>query len=289
MYSDALKERLRDPAYLDLHLTAVAAIGGIKAFPWYDAHFLQMFEAARRFVRMVRPEMMDRFEAAFDPVRTPRDFAVKQIEGLFPADVLARIRQEVADLPQSRLELHEVGSFGRDVVHDHPYFVDLQRQLTGMVSELAGRELEPGYNFLSLYGTMGRCAPHMDHPISMYTLDFCIDQSAEWPIWFSDVVDWPEADLINNFDADRLLATVPFREYVLRPNNAILFSGSGQWHYRDAMAQPGFCNLLFFHYYPKGCRDLVYFGNWPDMTDIPELQALVDVFAEAFPDHAKPR
>lgn len=288
MLSDAMRERLADPAYLDLHLAAIRAIRGIRAFPWYDAHFLQMFEATKRFLAQVRPDALQPFSEALDQVRTPRTFAVRQIENLFSADVQHSIRQTVASLPQASLELHEVQSFGRNVVHDHPYFLQLQQELLGQVSELVGCEVEAGYNFLSLYGNMGKCAVHMDHPISMYTLDYCIDQSAEWPIYFSDVVDWPTADLMNAFDGDSLIAdpAITFTPHVLKPNNAILFSGSSQWHYRKAMAQPGFCNLLFFHYYPKGCRELVYFANWPTLFNIPELAAICDVFAEAYPDQA---
>lgn len=282
MLSPQLKQRLKDPEYLDLHLTAIKAIQGIKAFPWYDAHFLQMFEAAKRYLAMVRPDKLDAFIAGFEPVRTPRDFAVKQVSELFAPDVLQEIRQVVANLPDAGLEMHEAESFGRKVVHDQPYFMQLQQDLVPLVGKLVGREVEPGYNFLSLYGNSGKCALHMDHPLSMYTLDFCIDQSHEWPIYFSDVVEWPGADLMNNWDADAILndPAIPFREYILRPNEAILFSGSSQWHYRKAMSQPGFCNLLFFHYYPKGCRELVYFGNWPELFAIPELNALCDVFAE---------
>lgn len=285
MVTAALKERLRDPDYLGMHLAAVAAVKEIKGFPWYDSQFLQMFEAARRYLREVRPDLLATFEAAFEPLRTPSDFAVGQIEGLFPAEVLQRIRDEVVALPAAQLELHERTTFGRNFVHDHPYFVELQRALLPRVSDMAGRELEAGYNFLSLYGTSGRCEPHLDQPISMYTLDFCIDQSAEWPIYFSDVIDWPIAEEMNAFDAEALLAdpAIRFTEYVLRPNNAILFSGSGQWHYREAMKQPGFCSLLFFHYYPKECGDLVLPASWPKVLGIPELGPLVDVLIEAFP------
>lgn len=285
MLSAAMKERLRDPSYLDLHMAAISAAQGVKAFPWYDAFFLQMFEAARRYLASVLPDQLAAFEAAFEPLRTPRDFRVRQVEGLFAPDRLQAIRDEVAKLPAAKLEPHELASFGRMVVHDHPYFVELQRELLPMASELAGCELAAGYNFLSLYGNSARCEPHMDQPVSMYTLDFCIDQSAEWPIYFSDVVDWPTAELMNTFDPAALLAdsAMPFTEYMLRPNNAILFSGSSQWHYRKAMPQPGFCTLLFFHYFPKGCEGLVRPEHWPEALSMPELGALVDVFAEAHP------
>lgn len=41
---------------------------------------------------------------------------------------------------------------------------------------------------------------------------------------------------------------------------AILFSGSSQWHYRDplpASCSQSFCNLAFFHFIPKGFGQLI--------------------------------
>lgn len=284
MVSALTRERLRDPAYLDLHLAGVMALRQVPEVPWYDAHFLRFFETAKLYLAAVRPDALERFEAGFAPLRTPPDFAVREIEGIFTPAILDDVRHEVASLPAATLELHELATFGRHVVHDHPPFLALQKAMTAQVSALAGCDLEPGYNFLSLYGNAGRCRLHMDHPVSMYTLDICIDQDVEWPIWFSEVIDWPDRHALAHFDAERVRQSVPLTPYVLRPNNAILFSGSGQWHYRDAMPAPGFCNLLFFHYFPKGCLDLVESSNWPGLFDIPELEPLIDLFREAHPD-----
>lgn len=288
MFSKEMRLRLRDPDYLDMHMAAASAIGNVKAFPWYDAHFLQFFEAAKRYLAIVCPQKLEQFCHAFAPLRTPADFAVKEISQVFVPEVLERVREEVRTIPEARLEQHETENFGRLVVYNHSYFTTLQEELLPMVSELVGCRLTAGYNFLSLYGSTGRCAPHMDHPNAMYTLDLCIDQDVEWPIWFSDRIEWPGSELMNNFDPDRLLREVPFRDYVLKPNNAILFSGSSQWHYRDAMPKPGFCNLLFFHYYPHGCENLVHFKRWPETLGIEELAPFCDLIAEAYADRYDP-
>ncbi|MCX7676784.1 MAG: hypothetical protein N2Z59_05340 [Alteraurantiacibacter sp.] len=284
MASQELSERLRDPAYRDLHLVAIMARRQVADVPWYDAHFLIFYETARVYLAEVRPDALKRFEEGFAPLRTPRDFRVHEIDGLFDADALAALRAQVAALPVAGLREDEMPTFGRHVVQDHPPFLALQKDLTARVSEWAGCALEPGYNFLSLYGKCGRCAMHMDQPISMFTLDICIDQDVEWPIWFSDVVDWPDRHALAGFDPEHIRQTLPFTPYVLRPGNAILFSGSAQWHFRDAMPAPGYCHLLFFHYFPKGCLDLVEASNWPRLFAIPELEVLIDLFREAYPD-----
>ncbi|MFC3097984.1 hypothetical protein [Alteraurantiacibacter palmitatis] len=284
MVSPDLRERLRDPAYRDLHLAAVMAMRQVADIPWYDAHFLRFYETAKLYLAAVRPDALECFVDGFAPLRTPPGFTVQEIEGLFGAAELEALRAEVAGLPAAKLRDDEIRTFGRHVVQDHPAFLALQRELTPRVSAWAGQEVEPGYNFLSLYGNSGRCALHMDQPISMYTLDICIDQDVEWPIWFSDVVDWPDSAAMAAFDAADVKARLPFTGYTLQPGKAILFSGSSQWHYRDAMPRPGFCHLLFFHYYPKGCLELVESSNWPRLFDLPELEPLIDIFREAYPE-----
>ena len=82
--------------------------------------------------------------------------------------------------------------FGRQVVHDHSELSKIQRTLTETVSSLVGEAVEPCYYFLSLYNNLGVCKVHMDAPLAKWTLDICIEQSAPWPIQFSQWVPWPE-------------------------------------------------------------------------------------------------
>jgi len=284
MLSDQLRERLREPAYLDLHLAAVAAVGTLGPVPWYDAHFLRCFEAAKIYLGHVRPDALARFVDGFAPLRPPPGAGLRKAAGFFSDEIHQRIRDVAANIPQRRLELHELEGFGRHVVHDHEWFSALQREVMPKVEELAGCALEPGYNFLSLYGGAGRCDPHMDEPISMYTLDYCIDQSEGWPIHFSQIVDWPTRELMHEFDPADVLGNpaIRFAPQVLEPNEALLFIGSSQWHYREAIKPGGFCNLLFFHYYPAGCDDLVRPRRWQQHFGLPELGPLVDLFAEIY-------
>lgn len=184
---------------------------------------------------------------------------------------------------KNRFELEQ---FGRHVIWDHPFFVDLQGKLLETVSAIAGRQLIPRYNFLSLYGGAGRCDPHMDEPISMFTLDYCIEQSEEWPIWFSKVVDWPTIDVMKAWDPEAIKAdeSLQFAPEMLKPNQAVVFNGSSQWHYRDSITPGGHCSLLFFHYFPVGAENLVEPSKWPRYFDIPELSPLCELFSEAGKD-----
>lgn len=284
MLNEATKTKLRDPDYFALHLKAAQAIREAACFQWYDSNFLRRFEAAKLYLAEVLPEKLAQFVDGFDPVRPPHDFAVQEISDLFDDEMRERIVAISRSVKSGDMitDDFERANFGRLVVWDHPYFLELQDTLTSRVSDLAGRQLEPGYNFLSLYGGEGKCDPHMDEPYSMYTLDYCIEQNCDWPIWFSRTVDWPTLETAREWDSGRLKddASLAFTPKVLKPNNAVFFSGSSQWHYRDAIPAGGFCSLLFFHYYPAGCEALVVPQKWSAHFGIPELEPLCDLFGE---------
>jgi hypothetical protein len=248
-------------------------------FPWYDSVWLANYERARRIVQAVRPEMDEEFVDAFRIFRTRSDFEPAVIERAFDDDTMNEIRCVARSLGPVDLELHEIRIFGRFVVHDHPFFTALQQQVAPLVSEAAGEPVEPMYNFLSLYTTHGVCPMHMDSPEAKWTLDLCIDQSGPWPISLSQVCPWPESIAHSRFDDgwDRRVrnsASVDFTSYALSPGQAIVFSGSSQWHYRDAIppAEPrAFCDLLFFHFVPRGTTELVKPANWARIFGIAEL------------------
>lgn len=286
MLDEAIRTKLRDPAYLDWHLAAVRATKNVGPMRWYDANFLRRFEVARAFLAIVNPGALEAFVRGFDRLKAPAGFEVGVFDDLFDAQT----RDEIAAISRTIKAGHrdssfqgewELENFGRQVIWDHPYLIDLQGRLLDVVSKAAGCQLVTGYNFLSLYGSGGLCRPHMDEPISMFTLDYCIEQSDEWPIFFSQPVDWPTVETVRDFDPEALKAdpALDFRPYVLKPNMALLFNGSSQWHYRDNIPAGGFCDLLFFHYYPAGCDDLVDPKGWArHFPGIPELAALCDLF-----------
>jgi hypothetical protein len=251
-------------------------------YPWYDSVWLETFEQAKDIVRRVRPQALAEFVQAFRVFETPLDFRVREFDTVFDDEVMTRIRALVHSIKPVELEMHEVQTFRRLVVHDQPLFTELQQTLIPRVSEAAGEPLEASYNFLSLYSAMGVCPVHMDSPEAKWTLDLCIDQSHPWPIHFSQVHPWSHlADKAWMGPAwDQEIRQDPlnhFETHILRPGSAILFSGSSQWHYRDAMPAGGsrpFCDLLFFHFIPKGTAELIKPGNWARLFDVAELTDL---------------
>jgi hypothetical protein len=258
--------------------------GKAAAANWYDAVWLAKYIEAKAIVARVAPSRLDEFVRAFEVLRPPAGYTGQRfVPGFFSPELIAHIRETIRQIPMDRLEMHEIKRFGRFVVHDWPEFTALQETLVERVSELAGEPVEPSYNFLSLYTKMGVCQPHLDAPSAKWTLDICIDQSEPWPISFSQIVPWPETlDELRAISFDTIKADpgLRFREEVLMPGDAILFTGTNQWHYRDALPPgPGkrFCELLFFHFFPRGAKELVYPSNWASTFGIPELAAMEGV------------
>ena len=51
-------------------------------------------------------------------------------------------------------------------------------------------------------------------------------------------------------DIARIKARETFAKVELRPNDAVLYSGTHQWHYRDRIPS-GTADLAFFHFVPE--------------------------------------
>ena len=244
--------------------------------PWYDSQWLTEYSAATSLIEDVRPEALSDFARTFDVLRTRSDFKVREFSQVFSDSVLMQIEQVISELEPTELELHEARTFGRFIVHDHPFLTELQHSIVDLASDAAGEAVEACYNFLSLYSKLGVCPVHMDSPKAKWTLDLCIRQSKPWPIYLSQVVPWPEGSDYDGEDWEELIKQAPGHEFVpytLEPGSAILFSGSSQWHFRDPLPGDGdqFCDLVFFHFVPLGMRELVHPRNWARLFNIPEL------------------
>lgn len=254
-----------------------------KDMQWYDSTWLRRYFAARAIVARVAPAKMSEFTNTLVVLRTDPEFTVRYLPKVLDDEALLAIREAVKAIPRDKLELHELKRFGRFVVHDWPIFTELQRGFTDRVSEWAGEEVEPCYNFLSLYTQKGVCEPHMDAPSAKWTLDICIEQSAPWPIHFSPILPWPDEQPNLGDDWQGHIKDDPaldFASAATLPGDGILFSGSSQWHYRDPIPRGqgrSFCDLLFFHYIPKGTAELVEPRNWARIFDIPELAAIPEI------------
>lgn len=247
-------------------------------YNWYDSKFLRQFDAAKRFLSLVAPDQLEGFVSGFDVLRTDPAFGVKHVDSVFDSETFRRVIETIHALRYVELEHYENESFGRSLLRHHPFFTELQSALSALVSEAVGEQVSPAYNFLSLYRGLGRCEPHLDQPSCKWTLDVCLEQSVEWPIYFSQVVNWPAEPPVTGPTIEELHAdaSLRFQSAVLKPNQGVIFSGSSQWHFRRPISGLGgdFCHLLFLHYLPAGAEPIADPDQWASHFAISELGIL---------------
>ena len=190
-----------------------------ESFPWYDSGWLHDYIAAVAYIEDKHPARLEGFVDAMTPLRTRPDFRTHLLPNLLDVALQSRIKVALPTLKPADLELHEIKTFGRWVVHDNPILTELQDRMTAVVSEVAGEAVE-------------------DAPSAKWTLDICIDQSEPWPIHFSQVQAWPRPGQHTHTDWEQRIRSDPanhFMTHVLEPGQAVVFSGSSQWHYRDPL------------------------------------------------------
>ncbi|MEH6604223.1 MAG: hypothetical protein V7711_01465 [Pseudomonadales bacterium] len=251
-----------------------------KEFPWYDSPWLEAYHRARRILEEVAPGKIADLESLLAPLRTSSEFTVRSLPKFLDQDIIAEFSEIIAELKQEQLERHEVFRFGRMVVHGHPRFTKFQCELTSRVSDAVGEEVEPSYNFLSLYNNLGVCEPHLDAPFAKWTLDMCISQSDIWPIYIAQVAPWPQPSDISKKEWQSEIKNGQqhqFEKYELNTGDAIIFGGSSQWHYRERIpraSKDNFCHLLFLHYVPLGASKILDPASWASTLAVPELDKL---------------
>lgn len=127
------------------------------SYPWYDSNWLTDYVRVKDLIKQQYPEKYLEFLDAFEPLRTRHDFQVIKLDNIFEKKTLKDARTLIQNLKSQEREKHEFFSFGRLVVHDHPFFNELQESLTDLVSKAVKEPVEAYYNFLSLYNDFGHC------------------------------------------------------------------------------------------------------------------------------------
>lgn len=251
-------------------------------YPWYDSDWLNSYVQAKEIIKKHNPSMLEDFISKTDILKTRSDFDIIKKADFFDTSAYKNIQNVIKEVQDNHSDMEELLRFGRKVFWDNDYLNEMQIKLTVYVSELVQEPVEPSYNFLSLYNNLGVCNVHMDAPYAKWTLDVCINQSEQWPIYFSQVKDWPEKFKTSDDNWRKHIKADPtneFSKYELKENEAVVFSGSSQWHYRDRILKSqknNYCHLVFFHYIPEGASDIVDPSCWAELFQTPELSGLPD-------------
>jgi hypothetical protein len=252
-------------------------------YPWYDSPWLAAYTGAKAFVAARHPARLEDFVHAFDVLRTDPAFTVRKLPELFSLREHEELQAFVEGLSMGELERHEALRFGRTVVHDAPLCGRLHERMTERIGFEVGEAVEPTYTFVSLYNNLGVCQVHMDAPIAKWTVDYCIAQTAVWPIHFSQVCPWPEDFAHPGPDWEGAIKRDPanrFTAFAMQPRDAVVFAGSSQWHYRERIPRPqreNFCHLVFSHFTPRGAYALTRPSRWPALFGLPDLAEVIVV------------
>ncbi len=130
--------------------------------------------------------------------------------------------------------------FYRLSVYEDPLFELLHHKFAKKICDWAGVNLKPSYCFASFYTSQGICPPHVDRPQCVMTFDYCINQQKPWPIFINS------KDKFGTVSEEVLKENA--KEYILDENDAIIFSGTNHWHYRNKIPENSTSDWLFFHF-----------------------------------------
>ncbi len=253
-------------------------------FPWYDSAWHLAYLEVCDLLKVKYPDKLDDFIFALAPLRTDPGFSTSLITAALSDAQVDEAKLIIKEMHIGDWERHELARFGRLILHDHPFFTELQESLCERVSEACGERVVASYNFLSLYNRRGVCEPHMDDPHAKWTLDVPLHVTDDWPIHISGVEDWPAVDFDPGDNWQDVIKTGrQYERYAAAPGDGLLFSGSSQWHYREpAPDDPQFaCYLIFFHFTPALTSELVSPGNWPAFLDVAEIEPIVKDYEAA--------
>lgn len=109
---------------------------------------------------------------------------------------------------------------------DDPVLKELLQRLLPNAREWFGKDdIVPSYAVFSDYGDSGFVDSHVDSGACSYTIDLCLYENSEWPLFVG-----------NN-------------KYILKENEAIIFSANYQEHGRDKMTgENNRVGIVLLHY-----------------------------------------
>jgi hypothetical protein len=154
------------------------------------------------------------------------------VKGILSQEDFAKLRehtyQHYLDAPA---DTFDGPGFGRYHLSDAPWLTEVHEKLWPLAKELFGSEtLKPAWYQLGIYeGPKAHLDKHVDDNACQYTIDICIVQRTQWPIW------------------------VEGKEYKLEENDAVVFYGNAQEHWRETFPDPMnnvVANLFMFYCEP---------------------------------------
>jgi hypothetical protein len=152
--------------------------------------------------------------------------APRRLQGVLEPSLFASFQLYLRALARTEaLVFEEWGQ--RRIRHNDPVAALIHHTLTPLVAGAVAREVKPSYSFLACYAEGSRVPAHRDRAQCRYTLDLCVDDGGyaePWPLFIED------------------------RAYAFGPNEAVVYLGCDQTHYRQVRPAGSPAHLAFFHF-----------------------------------------
>jgi hypothetical protein len=156
-----------------------------------------------------------------------RNWSPIQVKNVLDAEKLHQLRDYLKLVLKKPDLMFHCTIFNRYALHDSPYLQQLHKEIKPFMEKLMEKELEITYSYLSMYDSNGYCPPHRDRNVCQWTLDLCVNQDKQWPLFVED------------------------KTFHLKENEALVYSGTDQLHWRERIHTNGHCDLVFFHFKEK--------------------------------------
>ena len=138
------------------------------------------------------------------------------------------LQEHVKGLDKSSLGYSK--DFNRYEWGNDPLFTEIHQELLPVAKEFFESDvLVPSFNFGSWYFGNASLEKHKDVNACTYSIDLCVYQNTPWDLYIEGV------------------------PYTLNENDAVLYYGEEQRHWREDFPNPGsnvVCNVFFFYVEP---------------------------------------
>lgn len=163
----------------------------------------------------------------------PDPFVIKDV---FDKDYFLSLKEYLFKKKEQRQDFVYDANFGRTTYHSskadpNEIFIDSAHRLVPLARKLFNsKDLDFSYSLFSVYkGNRANLYYHVDDNACTYTIDLCVSQQTPWPLFVVG----------NKFD--------------LEPNQAVVYYGEDQYHWREKFPDPknNEVAMIFYHFVDK--------------------------------------
>lgn len=175
------------------------------------------------------------------------------VKNLIKHDVLKQWQAIIEEMKSSKLLQSDTIIPNRKYFFNHPFFQHLhQNYFTPLALKHFKEDLKPTYSLAIFYEQGKGFLPlHADKPQCYLTVDLCLNQRQQWPIFINDE-DVLSPDQFFDFEKISEEQKDQYRNnskpYYLNPGDAIFYSGTQCAHWRNTIQEDNFCDVILFHF-----------------------------------------